>query len=110
MVGNYQDAKQYALQLADSLTKIDLMEFFKNAHDQFYPEMDVSFMKYFLEIVDRDGEFVVPHTKLNECGIMTSTQSSHIRNKLNDLGLVNEEDYMVADVREHGKSGGTSIS
>jgi hypothetical protein len=39
-----------------------------------------------------------------------ANQSSHIRDKLNDLGLVNEEDYTVGDVSEHGKSGGTSIS
>jgi len=105
MVGNYQDAKQYALQLADSLTKIDLMEFFKNAHDQFYPEMDVSFMEYFLEIVDRDGEFVVPHTKLGEYGIMTSTQSSNVKDKLNNLGLVEQQDYLLTDVHERLQSG-----
>ena len=105
MVGNYQDAKQYALQFADNLSKIDLTEFFGNVHDQIYSEIDVSFMNYFLEIVDRDGEFVVPHSKLLEYGIMTSTESSRVRAKLNDLGLVKDEDYTLDDVVERGKSG-----
>ena len=105
MVGNYQDAKQYAIGIADNLTKTDLNEFFGNVHNQFYPEMDVSFMDYFLEIVDRDGEFVVPHSKLLEYGIMTSTQSNDVRVKLNGLGLVKEEDYILRDVSENSKSG-----
>jgi len=36
---------------------------------------------------------------------MTSTQSIHIRDKLNDLGLIKEEDYILTDVRENSKSG-----
>ena len=110
MVGNYQDAKQYAIGIADNLTKINLMEFFGNVHDQFYPEMDVSFMEYFLEIAGHDGEFVVPHSKLREYGIMTSTQSNDVRVKLNGLGLTKEEDYQRRDVSELRKQGGTSVA
>jgi uncharacterized coiled-coil protein SlyX len=36
---------------------------------------------------------------------MTSTESSKVKDKLNDLRLVNEEDYTRADICERGKSG-----
>ena len=49
---------------------------------------------------NKKNEFVVHHEKLVEYGIMTSTQSTHVREKLKCLSLVEGEDYLLADVGE----------
>ena len=44
--------------------KMSLEDFFKNIHQKFYSDYDISFMKYFLELTTQEGEFVVHHEKL----------------------------------------------
>ena len=101
-------AKTYATQLANDLTKITMTDFFKNVHSQFYPDQDISFMEYFLELTEHEDEFYVHHSKLVEFGVMTSTESSKVKDKMRDLKFVKDEDYDVADVREVRKQGGTT--
>ena len=45
-------SKTYATQLANDLTKITMTDFFKNIHSQFYPDQDITFMEYFLELTE----------------------------------------------------------
>jgi hypothetical protein len=105
MSNSYLDAKQYAMQLADRLAKKDLIDFFSEVHDQFYPDVDIGFMEYFLEIAEHEGEFVVEHTKLREYGVMTSIRSNDIKKKLDDLELVKDEDYLLRDISQQVPSG-----
>jgi hypothetical protein len=74
-------ARIYAMEQANKLVKISLAEFFKHVQSQFYPDQDISFMDYFLELTQHEDEFVVPHTKLLEYGIMSSTQSADVNKK-----------------------------
>ena len=97
-------AKTYATQLANDLTKITLNDFFKNVHAEFYPEQDISFMEYFLELTEHEDEFYVHHSKLVEYGIMTSTQSSDVTKKLNSLDLVKDVDYLLRDISEQSET------
>jgi hypothetical protein len=62
-------------------------------------------MKYFLELTENEGEFVVHHEKLIEYGIMTSKQSSHVKVKLDALNLVEDIDYLLTDICEQVQSG-----
>ena len=98
-------AKTYALEQANNLMKHSMEDFFKYIHANFYPEQDISFMEYFLKLTENEGEFVVPHTKLIEYGIITSDRSSVILEKINTLGLENEVDYQVQDILQQLKSG-----
>ena len=100
--------KQYIDNLVNNLHKISLNEFFIEFHRQFCPEKDISFMEYFLELCDHEGEFYVPHNKLIEYGIMTSIKSNKVKEKLDNLGLIensneiipeNQGNYQVPDVR-----------
>ncbi len=58
-----------------------------------------------VELMKFMEEFVVEGEKLHKYGIMTSTESSKIREKMVALGLHNNVDYLLADVREQLKSG-----
>ncbi len=97
---------QYATKLATDLTKITMADFFKSIHGKFYQDQDISFMEYFLELCEHDGEFYIHHNKLIEYGIMTSTESSKIKDKLKNLNLVESSDYVLADIRENSENGG----
>ena len=65
-------------------------------------------MQYFLELTTREGEFVVHHEKLIEYGVVTSNRSSTIKEKLNALELVEDEDYRLQDILQPVPQGGYS--
>jgi hypothetical protein len=93
-----EKAEQIVNGLADSLTKITLFDFFKKIHVECYPNEDISFMEYFLEICEKDNQFVINHSKLIEYGIMISNDSSKVKKKLDRLGMLEGEDYKLAHV------------
>ncbi len=57
-------------------------------------------MNYFLELTQHEGEFCVHHEKLIEYGIVTSKRSSNVKNILDVLGLVEDEEYSLLDVQQ----------
>jgi len=87
--------QEYIQNLIQNETKLNLEEFFKNIHQKFYSNQDISFMTYFLELTTQEGEFVVHHEKLIEYGIMSSKRSFHVKEKLDALELVENEDYSL---------------
>ena len=87
--------KQYIQNLIETGNKLSLEDFFKNVHQKFYSDYDISFMKYFLELTTQEGEFLVHHEKLIEYGIMSSKRSFHVKEKLDALELVENEDYSL---------------
>ena len=104
-------AKTYATQLANDLTKINLTDFFTSVHAQFYPDQDISFMEYFLELTEHEDEFYVHHSKLIEFGIMTSERSSAVKSKLDTtLKMIEGSDYDLQEVFQVRKQGGTVIA
>jgi hypothetical protein len=102
------EQQEFIKSLVDSKTKITMKDFFKTIHSKFYSKQDISFMEYFLKLTENEGEFIVHHEKLIEYGIMSSKQSNHIKEKLDVLRLVEDEDfsYVFPDVRENLSSGG----
>ena len=101
-------AQTFANNLGQTMTKMTMTDFFNEIHSQFYPDQDISFMEYFLELTNHENEFVVHHEKLVEYGIMTSNESSKVNKRLARLMLIENEDYQVADVGEPVKQGGYS--
>ena len=85
--------------------KMNLCDFFKIVHSEFYSNYDISFMEYFLELTEKEGEFVVHHEKLIEYGIVTSKKSSDIKDRLDALELVEDEDYLLRDIPQQVPSG-----
>jgi len=101
--------QQFIQILIETGDKLSLVDFFKNVHQKFYSDYDISFMEYFLELTEAQGEFVVHHEKLIEYGIVTSNRSSDIKEKLDNLRLVENEDYNLRDVPQVRKNRGDVI-
>jgi hypothetical protein len=99
------EQQEFIKSLVDSKTKITMKDFFKTIHAKFYPKQDISFMEYFLKLTENEGEFIVHHKKLIEYGIMSSKQSWAVKQKLDALGLVEDEEYLLQDVLEQVQSG-----
>jgi len=87
--------------------KPTILEFATEVHKRFYPEQDIAFMNYFFELAsqENEGKFVVPHQKLIEYGVATSTRSGDIKTRLESLGLEEGPDYTLRHVSQRNKSG-----
>ena len=87
--------------------KIALRDFIIDFQAQFYPEQDISFMDYFLELSQEEnqGQFVVHHDKLFEYGATVSKQSNHTKERLDAHCMAENEDYLLTKFREQLPSG-----
>ncbi len=101
-----KQAEKYAIELGGMMTSVGYVEFFEEMYKRFFQHIDIHFMEYFMSIIPMDGEFVVPHQKLVEYGVMTSTQSCDVSKKLNTLGFIKGVDYLLRDVSENLPNGG----
>ena len=90
--------------------KIALRDFLIDLKTQFYPEQDISFMDEFLKMSKEEnkGQFIVHHEKLYEYGATKSMQSTHVKDRLEALNMVEGEDFELTKSRELRKQGGTS--
>jgi len=99
--------------LSNKLKKIKLNEYFSLIQSQFYSNVNISFMDYFLELCNNENEFIVEHIKLQEYGVINNINTSKdIKTRLNSLMLIENEDYQVGNVsqsrleNQHGGSNG----
>ncbi len=83
--------------------KITLNEFIEEIKNKLYPNRDMSFMEYFMELADEDndGKFIVQHQKLIEYGIVNidTINSAKIKERLDTLCLISGQHYSVTDIR-----------
>lgn len=102
----FQKITDYNTNLVGNLTKITLEEYFKAIHEQFYPNQDISFMEYFLELcMSNSAEFIVNHSKLGEYGVIKSGRSSDVKDCLNQFRMEKDIDYLLRNVPQQFKSG-----
>ena len=99
---------EYIKKQANNLVKYDLIEFFKLMHTNYFSNIDISFMEYFLELCNKQDEFCINQEKLKEYGVLTNIDSStFIKKCLKDrLKLEENEHYRVCQVTQPVKQGG----
>ncbi len=95
----FLSAKQEAISMGDSLKKMSLEEFFIHYHGKYYQTIDISFMEYFLKIIEHEGEFVISHLKLKEYGVTTSTKINDVKERIDKLELIEGEDFELREVK-----------
>ena len=99
-MSQFATIQEFNIYLSDKLRNVKLNEYFSLIHSQFYSELDISFMDYFLELCNHENEFIVEHIKLQEYGVLTNINSSGtIKRTLdNSLMLIENEDYLLYNV------------
>ena len=79
-MSQFSTITEFNTYLSDKLRNVKLNEYFTLIQSQFYSNLDISFMDYFLELIDKKNEICIEHQKLIEYGIIKKTQdSSHIK-------------------------------
>ena len=89
---------EYNTNLINNMIDIDLIDYFKEVHQMFYKDINIIFMEYFLEICNKDEEFIIDHSKLKKYKIITSGRSNDIKECLNRLELIENTDFIVRSV------------
>ncbi len=91
--------------------KITLNEFIEEIKNKLYPNKNMTFMEYFMELADEDndGKFIVPHQKLIEYGIVNIEidNSSKIKQKLETLDLISNKHYLMTNISHQVNNTGT---
>jgi hypothetical protein len=102
-----EEVMEYIVKKEDFIFTIrDFMIYIKN---RFQPEMDISFMKYFMSICKKKHEFCIPHTKLKEYGVLNNIdRSNDIKKCLKQSNLIENKHYRVRNVSQPVKQGGYS--
>lgn len=97
-----QEIKEYINNKVNKLIKLDMIEFFNYIHNNYYNEVDISFMNYFLSLCGKENEFCVEQEKLFEFGVLKSnTESYHTKRTLNEyLSLIENEDYKIIEIEQ----------
>ena len=79
--------------LSDKLRNVKLNEYFTLIQSQFYSKLDISFMDYFLELINKKDEICIEHQKLIEYGIINTNRSNHIKECIEKLNAIENIDF-----------------
>ena len=111
-MSNYDDEiKAYNMQLATTFTKVELTDYITELHNRFCTDIDISFMTYFMELVEHEHEFIVEHAKLIEFGVSGANTSGMIKRMLNQYKFEEDKHFRlcsVAQSRIPGQRGGSN--
>jgi len=104
-MNQFATIQEFNIYLSEKLRNMKLNEYIKEIQNKFYPELDISFMDYFLELCNHENEFIVDHIKLQEYGVLTNiTKSNNIKKSLERLFLIENEDYLVLQVEQQSET------
>ena len=98
---------EYINRQVAAFNKIALRDFIIEFQAQFYPDQDISFMDYFLELSQEEnqGQFIVHHEKLFEYGVTVSAKSSDVKDRLDAHCMADNEDYLLRKFPQQKKTG-----
>ncbi len=101
----------YINELIATSANANLRDFAMELHNRFYQNIDISFMDEFLEMSSQENEnrFIVHHDQLKKYGIATSERSSAIKDRLESLGLTENEDWVLQDILQNSSKGGRPL-
>ena len=96
--------------ISKNLTKYDISVYFTKIHELFNNNVDISFMGYFLSLIEKKDEFCVEHAKLIEYGIIKEgkDENTHIKDCITNKNYDFKEniDYISFLERSRKPKGG----
>ena len=85
--------------ISKNLSKYDINVYFTKIHELFNNNVDISFMGYFLSLIEKKDEFCVEHAKLIEYGIIKEgkDENTHIKDCITNKNYDFKEniDYII---------------
>ena len=97
--------KEFTENEAKCMNSYTLETFFKKIQTEFFQDINISFMNYFLELINKQDEFCVHSDKLYEYEVIIKKENKLNNNDINDTltkanDFVEGEDYLVREVPE----------
>lgn len=86
---------EYSLELAYNMIKYNIEEYFTDIQSQYYNNLNIEFMDYFLSLIPRKNEFCIGQDKLKEYNIINTSKSKHIFRALEKFDLKENVDYII---------------
>ena len=94
-MSQFNTISEFNTYLSDNLKNLKLNDYFKEIHSKFYSELDISFMDYFLELINKKDEICIEHQKLIEFGVINTKRSNHIKECIEKFNAIENTDYKV---------------
>jgi hypothetical protein len=92
-MSEFNNITEFNNYLSNNLKNIKLNEYFSLIQSQFYSELDISFMDYFLELIPKKDEICIEHQKLIEYGIINTNRSNHIKDCIEKFNALENIDF-----------------
>jgi len=92
-MSQFATIQEFNIYLSDQSKEYSLFTYFKEIQSQFYPELDISFMDYFLELIPKKDEICIEHQKLIEYGIINTKRSNDIKDCLEKFNAQENIDF-----------------
>ncbi len=110
-MSQFATIQEFNIYLSDKLRNLKLNEYFKEIQSKFYPELDISFMNYFLELIPKKDEICIEHKKLIEYGIINTNRSNDIKDCLEKFNAQENIDFecFAAEGSAAKKRGGLQL-
>ena len=89
----FNNITEFNTYLSDKLKKVTLNEYFSLIQSTFYSNLDISFMDYFLDLINKKNEICIEHQKLIEYGIIKINQSKDIKDCIEKFNAIENIDY-----------------
>lgn len=82
--------------LIEKKINVNFNQYFKLVQSRFYPDIDISFMEYFISLIEHNNEFIIEDSKLLEYNAIDNLDPDTIINCLNDNLLIENKDYIIS--------------
>jgi phage shock protein A len=92
-MSQFTTIQEFNIYLSDNLKNIKLNEYFNLIQSQFYSNLDISFMDYFLELITKKDDICIEHQKLIEYGIINTKRSNDIKDCLEKFNAQENIDF-----------------
>lgn len=92
-MSQFNTISEFNKYLSDKLRKVNLNEYFSLIQSQFYSNLDISFMDYFLELITKKDEICIAHQKLIEYGIIKTKNSNDIKDCILKFNAIENIDF-----------------
>ena len=93
IMSQFNTITEFNTYLSIKLRNVKLNEYFTLIQSQFYSNLDISFMDYFLELINKKDEICIEHQKLIEYGIINTNRSNHIKECIEKLNAQENIDF-----------------
>lgn len=100
-ITNPMTIAEFINHLVSTFKRINFRDFMTDLCHRFYPDQDLSFMDYFLELskTENRGQFIVPHDMLFKYGVMIKTDFYDVKKKLIEMRLSESKDFASLNIQ-----------